>query len=38
MAEVPVEGAGTVPILVHRTRVTAATDALTGWPCFRSAT
>jgi len=38
MTEVPVEGAGTVPILVHRARVTAATDAVTGWPCFRPPT
>lgn len=34
MAVVPVEGAGTVPILVHRTRAPVGTDPATGWPCF----
>ena len=36
MTEVPAEGFGTVPILVDRTRVPTTTDAVTGWPCFKS--
>jgi hypothetical protein len=31
---VPVEGAGTIPILVHRGRRPSRTDAASGWPCF----
>jgi hypothetical protein len=34
MAEVAVEGAEAVPILVLRSRTPAGVDALTGWPCF----
>jgi hypothetical protein len=34
MAEVPVEGAETIPILVLRSRVAAGYDRETGWPCF----
>jgi hypothetical protein len=37
MADIPVEGGGTVPILVHQARMPATTDPETGWPCFRSA-
>jgi len=34
LAEVPVQGAESVPILVPRTRMPAGVDAATGWPCF----
>jgi len=34
MAEVPVDGAETVPILVLGSRVAAGLDQETGWPCF----
>jgi hypothetical protein len=34
MADVPVEGAGTVPILVQRSRAPVRIDPDTGWPCF----
>jgi len=35
MAEVPVEGSGTVVILTPRLRMPARTDEATGWPCFK---
>jgi hypothetical protein len=34
MAEIPVEGAERVPILVHRGRTPLRVDGRTGWPCF----
>ena len=37
MADIKVEGAGTVPILVDRGRMPAATDPETTWPCFAPA-
>jgi hypothetical protein len=36
MATVRVEGAEPIPILVYGNRMPAGTDAMTGWPCFRS--
>lgn len=36
MTDVTVESDGMVPILVHRARVPVATDADTGWPCFKA--
>jgi hypothetical protein len=36
MADIPVEGGGTIPILVHQARVPVTTDPDTGWPCFKS--
>lgn len=36
MTSVQVEGAETVPIVVHRGRTPLRTDPDTGWPCFRS--
>ena len=35
MAEVAVDGAGTIPILVHRNRTPVRIDSDTRWPCFR---
>lgn len=35
MADIPVDGAGSVAILTHRARVPASTDRETAWPCFR---
>lgn len=35
MADILVEGADSIPILVQRTRVPVRTDPQTGWPCFR---
>jgi hypothetical protein len=34
MADVPVEGAEPIPILVRRDRRPAGVDTATGWPCF----
>ncbi len=34
MADIPVEGAEPVPILVRKDRMPANVDAATGWPCF----
>lgn len=36
MAEIPVEGATTIRIVVDKSRVSTGTDADTGWPCFVS--
>jgi hypothetical protein len=36
MGTVPVDGAEPIPILVYRDRIPSGTDAMTGWPCFRS--
>ncbi len=35
MADIPVDGAGSVAILTHRARLPTAADRDTGWPCFR---
>ena len=35
MTTIPTDGAGTIPILVQRSRVPVRTDPDTGWPCFR---
>jgi len=35
MADVPVDEGGTILILVEQARQPSATDAATGWPCFR---
>jgi hypothetical protein len=35
VAEVPVDGSGTVVILTPRARMPASTDEATGWPCFK---
>ena len=35
MADVTVEGAGTISILAHRNRTPVRIDSDTGWPCFR---
>jgi hypothetical protein len=36
MADVPVEGAGAIRILVLRSRPPVSVDSSTGWPCFTS--
>ena len=35
MTTIPTDGAGSIPILVQRSRIPARIDPGTGWPCFR---